>query len=201
MNSRKTFVYGTINEALKKGDVDYIENLLSLGFDWIGERYIDLHDIKYPSDPDKFAKLCKYIFDLKLYDCNGSFSSVSYCRNEDPYGEANVVNLIFYPDINHFDNISLSEKNKTIAYAFKNRFIEWNRKQDKNDNLYDSDYDDENCDPGIVIYVNDHNSFGVSIVDNETWMGGAPMINKWTTNINIVDLLELLRSLHSHLHV
>lgn len=197
MSARKTFVYGTVNDAIENGDVDYVKNLLELGLDWEGDRYIDLDDVKYPKDSKKFALLLKLIFDLKLYNAEGSFSPISYYDDlENSFGDRNVVDFSFFPKKNHFDEFQLSETISQIAQAFVKIFDELIcRKNEKPEDIIGNFID-----PGILIHVNDHDCYTVVVLDYNTWKGEKSfVIIKWAININAKDLLVLFECLSGHL--
>lgn len=177
MKSRKTYTYAKINDAIFDGNGKYAENLLNLGFDWEGDRIIVKKNVKYPSDPDEFAALLKCMFDLKLYTGATYFRPFDTIEND---RNINVLEFVFRPDVFYFDNYQVSEKISKLSEKYKEIVV---------------NQDHENPRFGIVVYLNNHGCYTVSIINHDIGDIISTSNNPWFIDLDDNDLLELLRYL------
>lgn len=183
MKSCKTYTYAKINDAIFDGNGKYAENLLNMGFDWEGDRVIAMKNVKYPLDPDEFAALLKCILDLKLYTMGSYFRPFDTIEND---RNMDVLELVFRPEKFHFDKHQVSEKIYKLSEKYKEIVV---------------NQDHENPRFRIIVYLNNHGCYTVSIINHDIGDIISTNNNPWFIDLDDNDLLELLRYLPQFFYV
>lgn len=101
----KTFLYSKVRDALLSGDVENVQHLLNSGIEWEGDRFINVENVQFPTDPKLFAKLLKQILDLKLYSKRVTYSRQSHYSAEE---DTKYNSLTFRVGLDNLDLNKLS---------------------------------------------------------------------------------------------